>query len=116
MDLEISALAVSGCAQHESDNRSRGRRLQAFVAKTRAATKAKADVKPEDLQLLALAIPGAAEILNVRPKSLGVQPIESLMILALSPRVRGSGRSIDRVRGTQSLDVALVEVQCSGFD
>ena len=108
MDLEISALAVSGCAQHESDNRSRGRRLQAFVAKTRAATKAKADVKPEDLQLLALAIPGAAEILNVRPKSLGVQPIESLMILALSPRVRGSGRSIDRVRGTQSLAVALV--------
>ena len=67
------------------------------------ARKADAEAeKARDRAVLSLALPGCSQIAPNSAKSLDVK-LEAMQKLAYSPRFRGSGSAIERVRGLQLL-------------
>jgi hypothetical protein len=115
MDEELSIIAreaVEACARQRRDQTNNAR-----IARIR---KRAADHEAASLPLLsaveiaALALPGAAEVLGVRAKTLKYASPQALLSLALSPKVRGSGPAVDRARSAQQAGLALVATTVLG--
>ena len=81
---------------------------QARGAQIVARAQQAVSVDPLALQKCVLLIPGAAEVLGVKRPKRGQAPMEAVVQLAMSPRIRGSGPAVECTRSLQNLAVALV--------
>ena len=68
----------------------------------------KNEVVPDVLvKRAAICVPGAAKLMNVNVPTLKKTPLDCLVRLAVSARVRGSGTAVDRTRRLQQRAAAL---------
>lgn len=118
MDPDILQIALAAPCDREGQGR-RGatpevlQRARAASAKSRAS-RSSPQVSVEGAKLAALCIPGCAPLLGEldtkgsRDKGAKELPISAMSRLAVSPKVRGSGSAVEKVRRLQNLSCALV--------
>lgn len=124
MDPEIMAMALARPAEDDTEGGASKRRRgasDAVLQKARAASSASRQAKmlentrPDEAgaKLAALCIPGVSDLLNPdsdtrrKPKK-GHLDIDAMSRLAVSPRIRGSGPAVEKVRRLQNLSCALL--------
>ena len=119
---EIFAMAQETCQEVQSAGQRRAETMRAGKQRKKARLASEAgSVQAEAIDLAVLTIPGCSSILQRQPAPLQLAPMHALMRLALSPRVRGSGSSVDRVRLYQNVATALLaraalDRQSDGYD
>jgi hypothetical protein len=64
----------------------------------------------EQISMLAISIPGAAAMLNIKAASFQKASIAGMVRLASTPRVRGSGAAVNNVRKLQNQSAACVGI------
>ena len=70
--------------------------------------KAQAAVSESAIMMCATSLPGAAQMLGVKCPGRRSVPSETLIRVALTPRVRGSGPAVEQCRAVQNSAVAVV--------
>lgn len=123
MDPDILAMAMANVGD-EADSGGSGRRGASAAVLARARAKSAANRKErkqaaetridhEGAQVAALCIPGVASLLQA-PGTSSLQPkqgrlhLPAMTKLAVSPKVKGSGAAIERVRRLQNVSCALL--------
>lgn len=105
-DIAHMALEAAGAATRQ--RRDQTGHARASAIRKRAAGCEIGRLSGAGLEVAALTLPGAAAILGVKPKTLKSASPQALLRLALSPKVRGTGPAVDRVRAAQQTGFALV--------
>ena len=109
MDFDMVNVARAGVAAYAREGRARVELVRVALVRKRAAdANASATPAPAAVEAVALSMPGAAEALGAKAKSLKSASPAALLRLVLSPKVRGAGVSVDRVRKAQQAGLALV--------
>ena len=102
----LGVIVVAGGVAHNHRLANLVRARAARLAKRAALAEV---VRPVDFSIAALVIPGCAELAGISMRKSGHQvPMEAMVRLAVSSKVRGSGSSIDRVRRLQTAAFGLV--------
>lgn len=114
MDPQILQLAMARPEDEEGEGRPRRRGASdAVLAKARAASavarkRASATpIDPEAARVTALCLPGAAPMLGIAPAR-GDLPMKEVCRLAVSPKIRGSGPMVEKVRRLQNLSTTIM--------
>jgi hypothetical protein len=104
-----AAPAAQGPSQHRQHNIAKAREaLQALARERQIASHPVLHTSEQQLQLAALCIPGASSALGIKPSRGHAIPMLAMCRLAVSPKVTGSGSSVDRIRKLQHSAYALV--------
>lgn len=134
MDPDILAIVAAQGGQDAAPARRQGASNEA-LAKARAAKAEKRSARVEaqgtattsQVQVASLCIPGCGVVMGLPEQGANLYrsnkpwPLEAMCRLSVSPRIRGSGAVVERVRKMQNVSVALVgsaalEMQRAGFD
>ena len=109
MDPAIRAIIHAGAALRADALAESARLAREGKKRKRDERRAQEEVpKPAQVALVAVAVPGAAAVLGLTSPTPQEAPIGAISRLAFSPKIRGSGREIDRVRKLQQFGCALV--------
>lgn len=104
------ANGVHPVVQARRDRAEHAREALAWIREHRAQVAQHAQSLPtaDAINRCVALLPGAASVLGVKRLKFSETPMESIMQLSVSPRVRGSGAAVEQARSLQNLSVAIV--------